>query len=250
LNGLLILNRVKFDNVFKNPTMLTDEKLEMMREHQMRNPMFCSAAEMAAQQASFGVTAAQVLRMDQAAEDIVRQMIYRLVLHEVGHTLGLTHNMRASTMQSVDDIKNVEKIAKEGLCNSVMEYPSFNYQQDPKQQGLYCDANPGPDDKWVIEYGYSTASADPYMEEFRLKKITDRSIDKRLAYGNDADDMRSSGRGIDPDVNIYDLLSDPARYAADRCDLVNSMMPGMVLKFQKNNQSYQELLQSYLVTTG
>jgi hypothetical protein len=251
LEWVAISNRVKFDNVFKSSMMLTDEKLEMMRAHQLRNPMFCSAAEMAAQQASFGVTAAQVLRMDQAAEkEIVRQMLYRLVLHEVGHTLGLTHNMRASTMQSVDDIKNVEKIAKEGLCNSVMEYPSFNYQQDPKQQGLYCDVNPGPYDKWVIEYGYSPANDDPYMEEFRLKKITDRSIDKRLAYGNDADDMRSSGRGIDPDVNIYDLSSDPVRYAAERCDLVNSMMPGLVLKFQKNNQSYQELLQSYLVTTS
>jgi hypothetical protein len=251
LEWVAISNRVKFDNVFKSASMMTDEKLDLMREFQIRNPMFCSASEMAAQQTAFGSTAAQVLTMDQAAEkEIVRQMLYRLVLHEVGHTLGLTHNMRASTMQSPADIKNVEKIKKEGLCNSVMEYPAFNYQADPKNQAQYCDVNPGPYDLWVIEYGYSTPSADPYMEQFRLKKITDRSIDAKLAYGNDADDMRNSGRGIDPDVNIYDLSNDPVQYATERCDLVNSILPKLVLKFQNNNKSYQELLQAYLTTTG
>ena len=251
LEWVAISNRVKFDGVFSTSAMLTDEKLEMMREHQLRNPMFCSASEMASQQAAFGSTAATVLGVDKVAQmEIVKQMLYRLVLHEVGHTLGLTHNMRASTMQSVADIKNPAKIEKEGLCNSVMEYPAFNYQKDQKQQSLYCDVKVGPYDKWVIEYGYSAPSSDPLFEELRLRKITDRSVDPKLAYGNDADDMRSSGRGIDPDVNIYDLSSDPVAYAAERCDLVNAILPELVTKFQSTNESYEELLQAYLVATG
>jgi hypothetical protein len=202
-------------------------------------------------QYGIGSTAAAVLGVDKAVEkEIVKQLLYRLVLHEVGHTLGLTHNMRASTMSSLADAKNPVKVEKDGLANSVMEYPAFNYQLKPSDQTLYCDTKPGPYDMWVIDYGYSQALSDPMAEQLRLKKITDMSTNPILMYGNDADDMRSSGRGIDPDVNIYDLTNDPVGYAAERCDLVNTILPGIKDKFSKNDQSYEELLQAYFITTG
>jgi Met-zincin len=103
---------------------------------------------------------------------------------------------------------------------------------------------------WVIEYGYSPALDDPLLEQLHLKKIAERSIDPKLMYGNDADDMRMSGKGIDPDVNIYDLTNDPVAYAAERCDLVNAIYPKMKDRFENNNQSYQELLQAYLISSG
>lgn len=251
LEWVAISNRVKFDGVFTTDGFMTDEKLEFMRSHGIRNPMFCAASEFAAAQTAFGLAAASTMTIDKAAEmEIVHQMLYRLVLHEVGHTLGLTHNMRASTMQSIADIKNPTKIKQEGLCNSVMEYPAFNYQANPEEQALYCDVKPGPYDLWVIEYGYSPTNEDPLMEKLRLKKITDRSVDPRLAYGNDADDMRSSGKGIDPDVNIYDLSNDPVQYAVERCELVKQMIPKLQDKFTANNQSYEELRQAYMIVTG
>lgn len=251
LEWVAISNRLKFDKVFETAGLMTDEKLDFMREHQVRNPMFCMASEFSAQQAAFGMVAAEVMSVgDAMKEEITKQMLYRLVLHEVGHTLGLTHNMRGSTMQSMERIKNPEIVAKEGLCSSVMEYPAFNYQKNPQEQTLFCDVKAGPYDKWVIEYGYSAEANDPMMEEYRLKKITDRSVDPQLAYGNDADDMRSSGKGIDPDVNIYDLSSDPVAYAVERCELVNSILPGLKNKYAKSNASYEELLQAYMLATG
>lgn len=251
LEWVAISNRLKFDKAFESAGLMTDEKLNFMREHQMRNPMFCSASEFSAQQAAFGMTAAEIMNVgDAMKEEITRQMLYRLVLHEVGHTLGLTHNMRGSTMQSIAEIKNPLVIEKEGLCSSVMEYPSFNYQKNPKEQTLFCDVKTGPYDKWVIEYGYSPEATDTFTEELRLKKITDRSVAPELAYGNDADDMRSSGKGIDPDVNIYDLSNDPVAYAVERCELVNELLPGLKDKYTKSNESYEELLQAYLILTG
>ena len=157
--------------------------------------------------------------------------------------------MRASTLQSVADIKNVEKINKEGLANSVMEYPAFNYQLNPKEQALYCDVKVGPYDKWVIEDGYSQALSDEQKEKERLDKITARSIEHQLAYGNDADDMRTAGRGIDPDVNIYDLSSDPVAYGAERCELVKVVLPKLKDHLITSNESYAELLQSFLIAT-
>jgi len=146
----------------------------------------------------FASAIAAALSMDDMSKkEIVQQMIYRLVLHEVGHTLGLNHNMRASTMSTLEDVKNPAKANKDGLANSVMEYPAFNYQLNPAQQTIYCDTKPGPYDDWVIEYGYSPSAVDYITEEVRLRKIAERSSQANLMFGNDADDMRSSGRGIE-----------------------------------------------------
>ncbi|MCC6599201.1 MAG: zinc-dependent metalloprotease [Crocinitomicaceae bacterium] len=251
LEFVAITNRVKAEMVFKTTGFMTDESLNAQSAQFIGHPYSCFASDMTNHDLLFGNTVASVMGMDEIAKkEIVKQLLGRLILHEVGHTLGLTHNMRASTLHTVEEIKNPEKIRKEGLANSVMEYPAFNYQLKPEHQSIFCDDKPGPYDLWVIEYGYSTSLSDSLMEADRLKMITDRSANHDLAYGNDADDMRSSGRGIDPDVNIYDLSSDPVQYAMERCELVNAVLPGLKDHIQKNNRSYQELLQSFLIATG
>lgn len=251
LEFVSIVGRVNAEKVFKSTGFLNDDEMEQKLGFDVRNPFLCSASAQSNHDVLFGSAAADAFGMDEAVKkEIVRQLLYRLVLHEVGHTLGLTHNMRASTMSSLADVKNPEKALNDGLTNSVMEYPAFNFQKNTEEQTIYCDTKPGYYDKWVIEYGYSPSVEDPILEELRLKKITDRSNDERLMYGNDADDMRSSGRGIDPDVNIYDLTNDPVAYAAERCDLVNEVLPRLKEKFENNNKSYEQLLQAYLIASG
>jgi hypothetical protein len=251
LELVAIINRVNAEKVFKSTGYLQDEELEKLEQLFGHDEHFCMAGAMTNHNMCFASTAAKALSAGDAVQmEVAKQLLYRLVLHEVGHTLGLTHNMRASTMLSPAEVKDLNKVKEDGLSNSVMEYPAFNYQANPKEQSLYCDVSPGPYDLWVIEYGYSEAAATPQAETDRLKKITSRSIDPKLAYGNDADDMRNSGRGIDPDVNIYDLTNDPVTYAAERCDLVNSILPKMRENNAPAGQSYHELLQSYLIATG
>jgi hypothetical protein len=191
------------------------------------------------------------MNMSEATQkDFVKETLYRLVLHEVGHTLGLTHNMRASTLQSVEDIKNKELIEEEGLCNSVMEYPAINFPASEAERTLFYDTEPGPYDMWVIEYGYSTALPDAASEEARLEEILSRSHEHELAYGNDADDMRSPGRGIDPDINIYDLSDNPLEYAVGRLELVRSIMPKIKDNYIKDDETYHELRTAYLSLTS
>ena len=57
--------------------------------------------------------------------------------------------------------------------------------------------------------------------------------------------MRSSGRGINPDVNIYDLSDDPVVYASERCELVNDLYPGLVDKYASEGNSYHDLRRSF-----
>lgn len=251
LEFVAIINRVNAQKVFKSTGFLNDAGLEEEEKQRVRNPFLCQASNMSNHNFVFAAAAAQALGADDAVRmEVANQLLYRLVLHEVGHTLGLTHNMRASTMSTMEDVKNPQRTRDYGLANSIMEYPAFNYQLNPAEQGLYCDVNPGPYDLWVIEYGYSEAANTPEEEASRLKKITDRSTDPRLAYGNDADDMRGSGRGIDPDVNIYDLTNDPVAYAADRCEMVKAIMPELRAKLITSNESYEELVQAYLIVSG
>lgn len=199
----------------------------------------------------FGMAAMRAMNMSEVAEkDFVKQTLYRLVLHEVGHTLGLSHNMRASTLLSPEEIKDADVVADKGLCNSVMEYPAINFAANPEEQTLFYDDSPGPYDFWVIDYGYSPGLSDSKAEEERLESILAKSSRHELAFGNDADDMRSPGRGIDPDINIYDLSNDPVAYASERCELVRELMPGIKDRYLKAGETTQELLTAYYALTG
>ena len=187
---------------------------------------------------------------DEEHAEFVRQTLHRLVLHEVGHTLGMSHNMHASTMLSPDELKDAAKVAENGMCNSVMEYPAINFARNKSEQTRFYDDSPGPYDKWVIEYGYSVGLEDAEAEAARLSSILERSTDPLLQFGNDADDMRGTGRGVNPDVNIYDLSSDPVAYAAERCELVNDLLPTIVENFAPGVDSHQEVLRAYYALTG
>ena len=187
---------------------------------------------------------------DEEHAEFVRQTLHRLVLHEVGHTLGMSHNMHASTMLSPDELKDAAKVAENGMCNSVMEYPSINFARNKAEQTRFYDDSPGPYDKWVIEYGYSEGLQDAHAEAERLDAILARSTDPLLQFGNDADDMRGTGRGINPDVNIYDLSNDPVAYASERCELVNDLLPTLVENFAQGVDSHQEVLRAYYALTG
>jgi len=196
----------------------------------------------------FGNTALSLIDLEGIEKDkFLRESIQRLVLHEVGHTLGLNHNMKGSSIQSVEDLKNMEKMQREGMCNSVMEYPSINFALNKEDQTYYYDDKPGLYDHWVIEYGYSAGLEDEKAEKARLDKILAKSTDPKLVFGNDADDMRSPGKGIDPLVNIYDLSNDPVAYGIDRITLIDTkLMPNLMKKYAKDNQSYTELRSAYL----
>lgn len=177
--------------------------------------------------------------------EYMTQSLYYLVMHEMGHTMGLMHNMRASQLWSPAQAHNKELTRKFGLIASVMEYPAVNLSIDKTKQGDYFTTRPGPYDLWAINYGYSEALEDVEAEEKRLTEILSRSADSTLIFGNDADDMRSPGKGIDPRVNVNDFSNDVITYSVDRIKLINKMMPDLPKRYTALGKSYQELKQAY-----
>lgn len=183
-------------------------------------------------------------------EKFIHSAIHYLILHEMGHTLGMMHNMKASNLWMPSEIHDPAKTHYKGLIGSVMDYPAININPNHEKQGDYYTSHPGPYDLWAIEYAYSPADEIPANEEDRLNKILSRSTQRELMFGNDADDMRSPGKGIDPRVMIFDISGDAVTYSADRIRMLNGILPAIKAKYSKPGQGYQELLVSYLVVTG
>jgi hypothetical protein len=205
----------------------------------------CTMAQELKAQYITGLTALEATEGNETEiKEMHKQFLTYLILHEMGHTMGLMHNMKASQMLSPVEVNNKEITRKIGTMASVMDYPSINIALDKTKQGDYYTTKSGPYDGWAIEYGYRQFE-NSYDEENGLAKILSRSNDPQLIFGNDGDDMRSPGKGIDPRVNVNDFTNDMMTYAEDRYKLVNNLMGKLVAKYAKPNQSYAELRARY-----
>src|SRR5690606_26702784 len=152
------------------------------------------------------------------------------------------HNMKSSQLYSREEIHNTVLTSRTGLTGSVMDYPAINVSGDPSRQGQFYTMKPGPYDLWAIEFGYSPSLADPLEEKVRINNILSRSTEPQLMFGNDADDMRSAGAGIDPRTMIFDMSSDAIGYGEERIELSNTLLTTVRDKYSKDpNQSYHEL---------
>lgn len=176
-------------------------------------------------------------------EQLIKDSIYMLTLHEIGHTLGLTHNMRASQM--LPDVFDPIAVAEKGLSASVMDYEAVNVAPPGKTQTPFYQNRPGLYDLWAIEFGYAPSLVDAAAEKARLQALLARSTEPELAYGNDADDMRRPGRGIDPHINIYDHSGDAVGYAEQRLQLVRDIQADLLAEYQ--GETYQALYNSFAV---
>lgn len=209
--------------------------------------MYCSLGHDLQLSRIFGVQALKFMGASGALQaQLVDESLRFLILHEIGHTLGLNHNMKASQVFSIDQLFNDEFVAENGLTGSVMDYAPVNLAPPGRSQTGFYGVKPGPYDDWAIEFGYSPA-LDGADGEAHRAALLNRSTESQLAFGNDADDMRTPGAGIDPRVNVSDMSSDAITYATDRLDLVDKIMQGLPNKIGTEGESYQELHNAYLV---
>ncbi|MGI9429144.1 MAG: zinc-dependent metalloprotease, partial [Bythopirellula sp.] len=171
-------------------------------------------------------------------EELLAQAIKEVVMHEVGHSLGLRHNFKASTMLSLDEINDTEITRKKGLVGSVMDYNPLNISRKGEKQGDYATTTIGPYDYWAIEYAYK-----PVSNAKELKKIAARSPEAELTYATD-EDLYSSN---DPRVNVYDLGDDPLAYVMDRVDLAAELLEGIDEKVIRDGESWARLRRAFSV---
>jgi len=251
LGADIMLEWVFFSNRYQQENLYTEAAITSAMVDDAMNPEYCSFGNHIQMNNMFGMSALKVMGYpDEDLEGFQHEAMTMLILHELGHTFGLNHNMQASTLHSPEEIHNEQLTSTIGLTGSVMDYSSVNVASDRNLQGHYYDTKPGPYDVWAIEFGYSPSLDDPEAEEERLNAIAARSTDPELAFGNDADDMRSPGKAIDPRVMVGDMSADPIAYGIDRIQLANEIMDGLIEKYSIEGESYQPLRDSYMALMG
>ncbi|MGM9698350.1 MAG: zinc-dependent metalloprotease [Prevotella sp.] len=148
-------------------------------------------------------------RLPQSDIDTYLQCV---INHEIGHTLGLAHNMAGSNAYDVDSLLSPDFVKRNGLSASTMDYIYCNYIAPPDRDDIpmyYC--NLGPYDKLALKYIYTPTDPKLSVEDDRreMAKLLDPyADDPRYRYGE-----QQWGTFHDPTVVNYDLGNDPVRTA-------------------------------------
>ena len=171
---------------------------------------------------------------DPLPNELLRQYTMWVVMHEVGHTLGLRHNFRSSASTPLDQLHNAEFTRANGVYGSVMEYPTVNLAPPGQRNGDYYTYAVGSYDRWAISYAYTRSQDD-------AEDIARGVSDVGHMYGNERD-----ARGaLDPTINPYDLGADPLAWGAERSALIRDLLPKIPEYALQDDSPFVEVTNAY-----
>jgi len=173
-------------------------------------------------------------------EALVHQGLKEVVMHEVGHTLGLRHNFKASAWKTLAEMSDPEKSKTEPTVASVMDYAPPNVALKGEPQGAYYTSTLGPYDFWAIEYGYVPVKGE---EKEQLAKIAARSGEPGLDYLTDEDTRGSLDS--DPLSNRFDMGKDSLAYIRRQLQHSTDLFPVVVERAVKDGEGYQRATQMF-----
>ncbi|MFN0058115.1 MAG: zinc-dependent metalloprotease [Planctomycetota bacterium] len=174
--------------------------------------------------------------LDGMPAKFIGPMLADLVAHEVGHTLGLRHNFKASALHTLAEVNSAKLKGKAPYGASVMDYNPINvYVKEGELQGDYTMIDIGAYDFWAIEYGYSFADD--------LQPVLARCTEPAHRYATDEDTM-----GPDPLARRYDFSANPIDYCRDVTALVTYLRERLLERFVKNNESWAKARNGYDLT--
>lgn len=201
----------------------------------------CTHADESVAHSAFALIGAEVMGAPVDLKEYVRQYLIDLVMHEVGHTLGLRHNFKASRLHSIAELRSDEMDDDFIFLSSVMDYSPAKLVTPGTDNKYFYQLRPGPYDDWAIEYGYATVPEDSeWSEKGFLEKIASRCVEPELAYGTDEDAMNSAS-GIDPYATRWDLGDDPISYAETQVEIAQNLWSELENEFEKEGERYQKL---------
>ena len=174
--------------------------------------------------------------LDGMPESFIGPLLADLVAHEVGHTLGLRHNFKASSIYTLKQINSPEVKDRKALAGSVMDYLPINLRiKEGDEQGNYTMIHLGPYDFWAIEYGYTF--------EKDLSKILSRVSEPELQFATDEDTT-----GPDPLARRYDFSADPLSYAQEQARLIERFRKKLMTDYVKAGDSWTKAREGFELT--
>ncbi|QSW87998.1 zinc-dependent metalloprotease [Flavobacterium endoglycinae] len=173
-------------------------------------------------------------------DELMGQLIRFVSSHEIGHTIGLRHNMGASSATPVEKLRDKKWVEANGHTVSIMDYARFNYVAQPEDnispQGIYPRI--GMYDKWAVKwgYGYFPKAKDEFEEETLLTKMTTDSlaVNPKLWFGGE-------GKDEDPRSQTEDLGDDAVLASDYGIKNLKRVVPNLIEWTYQPNDAYDNL---------
>jgi Met-zincin/Domain of unknown function (DUF5117)/Domain of unknown function (DUF5118) len=183
-------------------------------------------------------------RKNKFDDELMGQLIRFVSSHEIGHTLGLRHNMGASSTVPVEKLRDKKWVEAHGHTPSIMDYARFNYVAQPEdnvsEEGIFPRINDY--DKWAIQWGYKPILdvPDALSEKKILNKLIIDSLasNKRLWFGGE-------GRDYDPRSQAEDLGDDAIKASLYGIKNLKRIVPQLINWTKEEGEGYANLKEMY-----
>ncbi len=190
-----------------------------------------------------------VARSLEIPEDLMGETMRKVITHEVGHAIGLPHNMVASSSFPVDSLRKASFAKKYGVSATIMDYARQNYVAQPGDGLEPKDfvRRLGPFDDWVINWGYRVLpnAATPEAERKTLNEwITKQNGWPKYRY------VPQQIGGIDPRSQTEDVGDDPVRASTFAIANLKRVVPNLVEWTTRAGEDYKDLNELYSETLG
>ena len=175
-------------------------------------------------------------------DEVMGRLVRFVSSHEVGHTLGLPHNMGSSAAYPVDSLRSASFTKKFGTAPSIMDYARFNYIAQPEDKGVALMPDIGPYDKHAIEWGYRPILDKTAVDEKETlnKWILDRADNPIYRFGH-----QQAGGVVDPSSQTEDLGDDAIKASAYGIKNLQRILPNIEKWTTKDGENYDEMATMY-----
>jgi hypothetical protein len=174
-------------------------------------------------------------------DELMGQLVRFVSSHEIGHTLGLRHNMGASSATPVEKLRDKAWVEQHGHTSSIMDYARFNYVAQPEDGITNLFPRIGDYDKWAIQWGYSnfTDAKDVAAEKALLNNLTKEAYkDARLHFGTEISPY-------DPRYQTEDLSDNAMKASEYGIKNLKRIIPNLIEWSKEDGESYKELDEIY-----
>jgi hypothetical protein len=174
------------------------------------------------------------------ADDLIGETMRRVISHEIGHALGLPHNMQSSSAYPVDSLRSGSFTQKYGIATTIMEYARQNYVAQPGDENIRFIRQLGPYDLYSVNWGYRLIpnAHTPEDEKATLDSwIMEKSGDPVYRF--------AGSTGYDPSAQTEDLGDDPVKASTYGLMNLKRVVPELMEWTYTEGEGYEDLEEIY-----
>ena len=172
-------------------------------------------------------------------DEVMGRLIRFVSAHEVGHTIGLPHNMGSSSAYPVDSLRSASFTKKHGTAPSIMDYARFNYIAQPEDKGVSLMPDIGVYDKHAVKWGYR-----PILDA-KTAKDEKKTLDKWIRDNENSLMHRFGSAGIDPSSQTEDLGDDAVKASEYGILNLKRIIPNLNKWTSEDGKDYSDLQTMY-----